>query len=550
MKNLSSLAKENIKIDTSKASLDLAEESGLFRIKRRPLAIISPTNREQVLKSLSFCQSEKISAYPVSTGNNWGYGSSAPTIRQCILMNLDQMNKILNFDDVRGIVELEPGVTQGQLTEYLKDSKWALDCTGAGPDTSIIGNILERGFGHGRKGDRSRYFTITEAILANGVILNLDQHADYVGRAGLSAGLHELFTQNNLAVVTKIRFELNLKTEDSLRLLIRIPQSHHIANYIDKMSLLKAEGTVDSFPHIGNEYRVLGMFQSFNFQKWNPQTGVPQDELNELLKAKKISPWSGVLVITGSCQVARSKAKRVKKILKGIANVTYFSNLRLNKLNQLIQKTPKLLDTIPKIREGKKFLDRFSQAMNSFEGPPTLLGLKGCYWRNPEKHENTDGNPVKNGCGFFWLAPALPMSGSIVTDCLSYTKTIFDNHGFEFSVTLTAASSHLCQAIISIYYNNFDHSETNRALKVTEIIRAGYQQRGWIRYRRGVDEMPIPLNDIEPDALYLRQLIKQAIDPNDTIAPGRYQREPEDHNKYKTSFSAPGGTFDGEFAHH
>ena len=168
---------------------------------------------------------------------------------------------------------------------------------------------IKRGFGHGRKGDRSRYYTITEAILANGKVLNLDQHQSYVGRAGLAAGLHEMFSQNNLAVITKIKFELNLKAEESLRLLIRIPHRDHISEYVDALSQLKAEGTVDSFPHIGNEFRVLGMFETFNFQKWSPETGVPGDDLQTLLNSRKITPWSGVMVIAGNRKVALAKAR-------------------------------------------------------------------------------------------------------------------------------------------------------------------------------------------------------------------------------------------------
>ena len=524
MLELSILAKAGIRIDESKWSLDDAEDSGLFDIKIRPLAIAFPKNKREVLDILSVCQKEKISVYPVSTGNNWGYGASAPTSQNNLLMNLKDMNQIFSFDEERGTVEVGPGVTQGQLADFIKESKWVLDCTGAGPDTSIVGNILERGFGHGRKGDRSRYYTITEAILANGKVLNLDQHLSYVGRAGLAAGLHEMFSQNNLAVITKIKFELNLKAEESLRLLIRIPHRDHISEYVDALSQLKAEGTVDSFPHIGNEYRVLGMFETFNFQKWSPETGVPGDELKTLLNSRKIAPWSGVMVIAGNRKVALAMARRVRDALKEVAKVTIFSAYRLNRLNNLIQKSPKIFEFIPKFRAAKEFLDNFSLAMKSFEGPPTLMGLKGCYWRNPLKDQDMNGNPVKNGCGFFWLAPALPMSGNVVSDCLNESRSKFEAMGFEFSVTLTAASSHLCQAIISIYYNKLDPDETNRARDLANTLRADYEKKGWIRYRRGIDEMPIPENDIESDALYLRSVIKRALDPENIISPGRYQK--------------------------
>lgn len=123
MLELSILAKAGIRIDESKWSLDDAEDSGLFDIKIRPLAIAFPKNKREVSDILSVCQKEKISVYPVSTGNNWGYGASAPTSQNNLLMNLKDMNQIFSFDEERGTVEVGPGVTQGQLADFIKESK-------------------------------------------------------------------------------------------------------------------------------------------------------------------------------------------------------------------------------------------------------------------------------------------------------------------------------------------------------------------------------------------------------------------------------------------
>ena len=60
------------------------------------------------------------------------------------------------FNEALAYVTVEPGVTQQQLSDHLREHGYRLwmDCTGAGPDTSLMGNILERGFGHSAYGNR------------------------------------------------------------------------------------------------------------------------------------------------------------------------------------------------------------------------------------------------------------------------------------------------------------------------------------------------------------------------------------------------------------
>ena len=60
------------------------------------------------------------------------------------------MNRIIEVDETLAYVVVEPGVTQGQLATHLRETgaKLWLDCTGAGPDASLVGNVVERGFGH------------------------------------------------------------------------------------------------------------------------------------------------------------------------------------------------------------------------------------------------------------------------------------------------------------------------------------------------------------------------------------------------------------------
>ena len=86
------------------------------------------------------------------------------------------MNRIVEVNSDLAYAVVEPGVTQGQLVDYLNEHQLplAVDANGAGLDASLIGHILERGFGHSRYGDRFSHCCNLEVVLFDGTFLNTD----------------------------------------------------------------------------------------------------------------------------------------------------------------------------------------------------------------------------------------------------------------------------------------------------------------------------------------------------------------------------------------
>ncbi|MBU2709109.1 FAD-dependent oxidoreductase [Zooshikella marina] len=497
--------------------------SGIAEHSRLIKGIIYPESVESLRKCISDAYKNNIPVYPVSCGNNWGYGRSCPPVNDCIIINLKKLNKISNFDAELGSVEVEPGVTQGQLAKFLENTNWMMDCTGAGPDTSIIGNILERGFGHSPLGYRTRHFAVTKVVMANGDVCDLTTPGRFIGRVGFSAGLHELFTQNNIGVVVGIRLELVARQEESLRCIIKLNHKSSISKYIDAMRLLKAEQTITALPHIGNHYRMLGIFHQFDFDRKSSNSTFTEEELAELLKKYKLSAWMSSFAILGSSSVAKAKAKRIKRQLKGIAKVYIISYSTLNRINKITNWLAKHVKWLPKINTINSNVEDIYHAMGIFEGIPNNVALKGCYWRNKQSTPRTDIDPIENGCGFMWVAPSLPMLGADVEKFMDLTEQEFNKYNFELAVTLTAVTSMLCQAIISVYYDASSVEETQKAKKLVESLRELYSKNKWIPYRRAVDEMPLDQYHYETGAVWLRKIIKKSVDKNNIISPGRYE---------------------------
>ena len=121
-----------------------------------PAAVVQPSSTEEVQHVVRIAAEHGIKWHVISRGKNWGYGDAcAPTDGQ-VIIELARLNRIREVNRELAYAVIESGVSQGQLYAYLRDNKLPLmmDVTGAGPDASIVGSILQRGFGHTPYGDR------------------------------------------------------------------------------------------------------------------------------------------------------------------------------------------------------------------------------------------------------------------------------------------------------------------------------------------------------------------------------------------------------------
>jgi 4-cresol dehydrogenase (hydroxylating) len=150
-----------------------AAETATFLTDHHIPAVLRPADREQLRECLVIANQFRVPLYPVSSGKNWGYGSRVPPADGCALLDLGRLNRILDFSEKLGYVTVEPGVTQRQLFKFLKNQNSALwmDATGSSPDCSLIGNAMERGFGHTPYGDHYSYVCGLEVMLPDGGLI-------------------------------------------------------------------------------------------------------------------------------------------------------------------------------------------------------------------------------------------------------------------------------------------------------------------------------------------------------------------------------------------
>jgi 4-cresol dehydrogenase (hydroxylating) len=155
----------------------------------------------------------KFTVYPISTGYNWGMGSAEPVQDDAVVLNLRDMNRIRHLDFNSGTAVIEPGVTQQQLADALRDTAFMLNLTRSSGRTSIIGNALERGVGLYRQ--RTGDIAGLEVVLPDTTITWFGSRPTNDGRLtpyphGVGPDLVPMFLQANLGIITAATVRLLL----------------------------------------------------------------------------------------------------------------------------------------------------------------------------------------------------------------------------------------------------------------------------------------------------------------------------------------------------
>jgi len=123
----------------TKAIMDVSSQA--------PAVVVRPKSVEEVQRVLILANQRKIPVVPHSGGLSGG--EATPTVEGAILLDLRRMNKIIEVNiDARYII-VEPGVTSAQAWKHMQDNypdyrPGVPD--GAPPSATIIGDHLDRGF--------------------------------------------------------------------------------------------------------------------------------------------------------------------------------------------------------------------------------------------------------------------------------------------------------------------------------------------------------------------------------------------------------------------
>jgi 4-cresol dehydrogenase (hydroxylating) len=212
-----------------------------------PSAAVCPASVEQVQAVVRTANKYKVPLYAISTGKNFAYGGPAPNLRGSVTVDLKRMNRVLEIDEKRHIALVEPGVSYMDMYNHIQERglKVMIDTADVGWG-GLMGNALDRGIGYtlGPYRDHSNACTGMEVVLPNGELMRTGMGAmpgssswqDY--KYGFGPDPSGLFAQGNYGIVVKMGFRLMPMPEHWRTGLITVPRRRDFIPLVDMVNYL------------------------------------------------------------------------------------------------------------------------------------------------------------------------------------------------------------------------------------------------------------------------------------------------------------------------
>jgi (+)-pinoresinol hydroxylase len=479
-------------------------------------AAIAPDTAEQVVELVKIANQYRIPIYPISTGKNLGYGGAAPALAGSVVFDLKRMNRVVEIDERNGYVVVEPGVSYFDLYSYIQEKglKLWIDCPSPGWG-SLVGNALDGGVGV-TLGTYRNHFEAQcgiEVVLPNGKMMRTGMGAMPGAKtwqqfkAGYGPRIDGLFKQSNYGVVTKMGFWLMPPPENHATGVVTLPRFKDLIPLVDNIGRLEQSKIVQGLwmlsspttgvrgdaAHMGDPPKIDPKIVPI----LNDPNGVDMDKLDAAAQSAGVPFWACEFNLYGPKILIEAKWQCIRDAIGNIPGAEF----KLNEIRSLplpAEDVAKMFDTGPL---GIPSLRTFG------------LGPMVSY----------DGEDV---VGHIFFSPVIPRTGEAAIEAmevfagiarkyklpgppLQFPSSIFER-AFLFAIGLPVTRSPVVNA------------------KLRDIIRelvAVSAERGWGEYRTAPAFYDLIMETYSYNDHALRELletIKDAVDPNGIMSPGRY----------------------------
>lgn len=498
---------ESRKIDFRVEPGPLKNDVSLFR--RQVNGVILPASQEEVFEVVRIAGQHGVSLHPISGGKNWGYGTALPAQDSVWILDLSRLNRIIGIDLEQMAITIEPGVTQSQLHQYLEENEFdaMTPNTGIGAHGNILGNILERGFGVAPLQDHASSLMSLKACMANGkefqsFFRGLSGDIGNGYKWGIGPSLEPLFLQSNFAVITEATIKLTKRPEQIELAVFSVKNSAQLQAAVDagRHLNLSLPGQVNAFK-IFDSMQVKNTIDSRSERLFGVQIG-----------ASRIC----IAVLYSNRDQIGTLRKAAKRIIRkhGFSDLNFFSRRGINRLNGFLDMWP----LKGMFHQHRRALKSLSEYMRLAEGYPSSIGLNILY-PNLESQLLASVDPVKDGKTIIWYAPITPMKGENLAKVIGRIGELTSKAGLPRpSMTITCVSETTAAITVPLLFKPVEREAVYDLYR--ELLKVGAKE-GFFPYRVPIEFIK-DLVQFHPQYWAQIKVVKEALDPKNSIAPGRY----------------------------
>ncbi|TVY64254.1 Vanillyl-alcohol oxidase [Lachnellula suecica] len=472
-------------------------------------AVVYPSSTMDVQAIVKWANEFHIPVYPISMGRNLGYGGAAPNLPGSVVIDLGRnMNKVLRIDGDNASCMVEPGVSYFKLYEEIQKTGLPLwiDCPDVGGG-SVLGNAIDRGVGYTPYGDHFANHCGMEIVLPSGELLRTGMGA-LPGKDGednptwesfqhaFGPSIDGIFSQCNFGIVTKMGFWLMPATGHQ-SYMITFPREDDFEKIVDTirpLALKRILGNIPQLRHAIQELAVTGKPRT----EWYTGSGMfPREVIRESVSKLPVGEISWVFYGTqyGDDASISSQLSFIKSEFAKIPGSKFY-----------------LPSDLPK--------DHYIHSrVEVCSGVPVLRELDWLNWKPNAAH--------------LFFSPITPTKSKDARTIHDIIERLHQKWGFDLFPTLCVAGREM-HYIANIVYDRADEDEKSRARGLmTEMIDAAAKE-GFGEYRTHLifaDQVSQTYSWGNGALGKFNEIIKDALDPNGILAPGRNGIWPKKYRK-------------------
>ncbi|HTW38440.1 MAG TPA: FAD-binding oxidoreductase [Steroidobacteraceae bacterium] len=483
-------------------------------------AAVAPQSVEEVQSIVRLANRHRVPLYPISTGRDLGYGGSAPAYSGCVVVDLKRMNRILEVNEDNASCLVEPGVSYFDLYRHIQEHRLKVWIDVPDPGWgSPMGNALDRGGGYTRREFRNHFDAHCglEVVLPNGELLRTgmgalpDAKTWQQYKSGFGPWIDGLFSQSNYGIITKMGFWLMPEPEAYLSATVLAGRRDDLDALIKTLNRLENGGVTNGMPDLGSP--LLGILSIREYAK--SMADLPQPPVDPEL-----------LALRDQAEAGRHQALEAYGARKGLAYWTF--NLKFYGPAKVIAAQWDHCKTrfaaIPGVRfEEQDVIHLPLSAEQRLDVHWPEFGIPTLNMFSIGARSSTNPNPTH---GHMWFSPIIPRNAAAVFEA----NRVFAAAAREFDLPVLRFSLPSCyweRAFIFIFgfpvTTDIATNRKNRAAFHKLIQLAA--EHGWGEYRTApaFQDAVMSVYSFNNHALRrFHEAVKDAIDPNGIMSPGRY----------------------------